>query len=237
MNQRTRVLVVEDEPATRDAICAAVTANDELCLVGAAASVDSALSLFMEQTFDVLLLDLQLGEENGLQLVAARAASSRNRHARILVISVLGDESSVIDALEAGADGYLLKDGAIDQIGAAIRDVLSGNAPISPAIARHVLRRLRRQPSTATPDSDCVLSRRELQMLEALAQGFSYKEVAEKHAISYHTVADYVKSLYQKLHVGSRGAAVAKGVQSGLVSMERKEQCQERPPEGGRRGQ
>ncbi|VVT04542.1 Two component transcriptional regulator, LuxR family [Erythrobacter sp. EC-HK427] len=211
-----RIVVIEDDAPTRAAFCAAITRDPQLALAGAAGDHDEALPLIVAGEYDVLLVDINLGTRKSFDLIELSRA---NHEARIMVISVLGDEDSVISAIEAGADGYILKDGAFADLGQPIAQVLAGEAPISPGVARHLLRRF--QPSTmAGSDAESVaLSRRERQVLTEFARGASYKEVARKFDISLHTVGDYVKTLYRKLQVNSRGAAVNKALKAGMIEL------------------
>lgn len=211
-----RVVVIEDDAPTRDAFCDAVSRDPALELAGTAADHDEALPLIVAGDYDVLLVDINLGTRKSFDLIEL---SHANHPARIMVISILGDEDSVISAIEAGADGYILKDGAFAGLGQPIAQVLAGEAPISPGVARHLLRRF--QPTIlCSEDEDAVaLSRRERQVLTEFARGASYKEVARKFDISLHTVGDYVKTLYRKLQVNSRGAAVSKALKTGMIEL------------------
>ncbi len=143
---------------------------------------------------------------------------------KVIVISVFGDVRSVVRAIEEGADGYLLKDADAAHVAEAIETVLAGGAPLSPAVAGHILARMRRGPeavpTAAAEPGAAALTAKEMQVLELLAKGRSFKEVAIAHRISQHTVGDHVKSIYRKLSVNSRGEAVFKAVQSGLIRME-----------------
>lgn len=212
----SRVVVIEDDGPTRFAFCDAVARVPSLALAGAAADHDEALPLIVAGNYDVLLIDINLGTCKSFDLIELSRA---NHPAKIMVISVLGDEDSVIRAIESGADGYILKDGAFAELGQPIAQVLAGEAPISPGVARHLLRRF--QPTTmCSADEEAVaLSRRERQVLTEFARGASYKEVARKFDISLHTVGDYVKTLYRKLQVNSRGAAVSKALKTGMIEL------------------
>ena len=211
-----RVVVIEDDGPTREAFCDAVRRDPSLTLTGHAADHDEALPRVVAGDYDVLLVDINLGPRKSFDLIELSRA---NHPARIVVISVLGDEDSVISAIEAGADGYILKDGAFSDLGKPIAQVLAGEAPISPGVARHLLRRFRSVPTDCETGDGVVLSRRERQLLTEFARGASYKEVARKFDISLHTVGDYVKTLYRKLHVNSRGAAVSKALRTGMIEL------------------
>lgn len=191
-----------------------MAASDDLELVATAESYADGAALIRETEFDLLLIDLQLGEQSGIDLIRlCRDETS----ARILVLSALGDEASVVDAISSGADGYLHKEVAMTDISQAIKQVGDGEVPISPTIARHLIRQLQDTPDQSAAAS--VLSPRELQLLKALARGHTYKEVAEHYGLSYHTVVDYTRSLYRKLNVGSRTEAVVAGAQKGIISL------------------
>ena len=209
----------------RTAFSRAVAGNDALQLVDAVGTHADAVRAIAAGAFDVVLLDLDLGGQSAQDLIPVVAES-----ARVIVVSVLGDETSVLRAIEHGATGYLLKDEAFDDLATAIAQVMAGESPLSPGVARHLLRRLRKRDDTAavarsTVDAmtdeadDPALTPREHQVLTAFARGASYKEVAAECDISVHTVRDYVKTLYRKLQVHSRGEAVTKALRHGIVQL------------------
>lgn len=213
------VILVEDEPATLHALSQMVSAIEGFQLLRATTRFDQGMSA-LHLRYDLLLVDLGLGEDSGIDLI--RASRQLRPDARILVISTLGDERTVICAVEAGADGYVLKDSSAAAMTNALRAVMAGEAPISPSVARHLLRRFRRagpelQASEIGHES---LSPREAQVLEALAQGLSYKDVARRFELSIHTVGDYVKGLYRKLRVNSRGEAVSLALRERLIAVD-----------------
>jgi DNA-binding NarL/FixJ family response regulator len=214
-----RTVIVEDDIATLEALAAAVDASPGYRAVAAVTSVGEGMSA-LARPYDLLLVDLNLGEQSGLHLI--RASIRNNPAAPVLVISALGDERSVIAAIEAGASGYLLKDMPPTALVTSLDEVMEGNSPMSPSIARHLLRQLRPVPfHTAKPAEAQAfgLSPREAEVLEALAQGLSYKDVARRLEISVHTVGDYVKALYRKLHVSSRAQAVSVALERDLVRL------------------
>lgn len=169
----------------------------------------------------IWLVDLGLGVGgNGTALIPMLV----ERDARVLVTSICEDEDQVIDAITGGASGYHVK-GQGDLL-AAIAAVESGAAPLSPRIATHLLRKLQAPGSSPTAKSltdatgDTKLSPRELQTLQALAHGYTYREVADRHNVSYHTVGDHVKAIYRKFRVNSRTAAINHGLKHGLLSLD-----------------
>ena len=210
---KTRVLIVEDHPKTLASMASAVRAAADMTLVAAVPTLAEGLARLGEA--NLVLVDLHLGEDSGLDLIAA----ARGRDGlRVLVVTMFGDERTTVAAIEAGADGYVLKgDPNIDLI-QSVRHALAGQAPISPAIARHLLRRLQTPAPAPAPD---ILTKRERQVLEALAAGASYKEVAREFDLSPHTVNFHVRSLYKKLSARSRGEAVKNALQQGVITIGR----------------
>lgn len=165
---------------------------------------------------DVLLVDLGLPDGSGISLIQHIREKGLNTQA--LVISVFGDELTVVPALEAGAQGYLLKDHPAEAIPQAIFQLMEGGAPISPVIARHMLKRFRRSSAPATEMEQ--LTRRERDVLEMVSRGYTSSEIAEKTCKSYHTVTTHVRNIYRKLAVNSRAEAVTKAMQFGLLDNE-----------------
>lgn len=193
-----------------------VARAEGLEIAGVADALASGRAL-IEPGLDVLLIDLALPDGNGVELI--REARERLANIKIIVVSIFGDARSVVRAIEAGADGYLLKGAGEQQAEEAIRSVLGGGAPISPAVASHILTRMRERGSSTRAELDAPLTEKETAVLTDLAKGFRYKEVARLHGISPHTVADHVKSIYRKLAVNSRSEAVFEAVQAGLIKL------------------
>ncbi len=210
------VLLLEDDPATRERLAGIVQASPGLALAGAFGDLKSALAwLAAHEPPRVLLVDLQLPDGNGVDLI--RAAQRLAPQAEAMVISVFGDEAHVVAAIEAGATGYLLKDASADEIAQAITRLLAGEAPISSAIARHLLRRFRATPAAPAPAVASPLTTREGEVLQLIAKGLSYQRIAEALAMSPHTVTTHIKQIYRKLAVNSRGEAVFEAQQLGLL--------------------
>jgi DNA-binding NarL/FixJ family response regulator len=211
-----RVAVVEDDPIMREHLAAAVAGHPELELAATAGTFAEAQQLLGEPLFQVMLVDLGLPDGDGIELI--RMATRRGVES--MVVTVFADEQHVLGALEAGATGYLLKDCATVGIGAALVDLMRGGSPISPGIARYLVRRLH-QPQAQSPvrpeGEPAALSERERQVLNLIAKGYSYIEVGQALGISPHTVTGHVKHLYRKLAVGTRGEAVFEAANQGLI--------------------
>jgi DNA-binding NarL/FixJ family response regulator len=223
---RVSVLLVEDDTPTRAHLGRAITANPRLALMAALATCAEARNELAARRPDVLLTDLQLPDGSGIDLI--REIREHHPGTQAMVITVFGDERSVISSLEAGATGYLLKDGTSESIGDAILQLVAGGSPISPPIARHLLRRFQASPLSAeapkpaAPDAaeESVLTAREVEILRLIAKGFSFPEIARLLGISAHTVTTHVRHIYGKLEVNSRGEAVYEAVNQGLIRMD-----------------
>ncbi len=213
--RRKRVAIIEDDFVLRDELARVVALAPDLEVVGVADGLTRGREL-LNRDIDVLLIDLALPDGSGIDLI--REIDARRGKIRIIVISVFGDALSVVRSIEAGADGYLLKGAEPAEAAAAIRTVLEGGAPISPAVAGHILARMRNRERTPTAAGP-ALSPREVLVLTDLAKGFRYKEVARLQGISPNTVGDHVKSIYRKLAVSSRSEAVFEAVQAGLIRL------------------
>lgn len=218
-----RVAIVEDQPGVLAAIDACLRDADGVCVAWTANSVEQARAR-MGAPADVVLLDLGLPDGRGISLVPGLRA--RVPAPAIVAFTVFGDETSVVEAIAAGVDGYVLKTASGEVLLDAVRDAAAGESPISPAVAGYLLRRLRTgtsaKPGAAAPargDRLMALTARELEVLEALARGLSYREAAERLGISRGTVAHHVKNLYPKLAACSRSEAVFRAVQEGLISL------------------
>jgi DNA-binding NarL/FixJ family response regulator len=212
------VLIVEDDRATRDHLAAVVAASPGFALAGAAADLAQARRL-LAAPVDVLLTDLGLPDGSGIALI--REARAQRPALPIMVMTVLADEQTVLSAIEAGANSYLIKGAGRDEVSAALEQLLAGGSPISPSIARHLLRRLQGPPpSPAAPTGASLLSERETEILRHIAKGFSSAEVAKLLEISVHTVTTHVRNLYRKLEVTSRTSAIYEAVSLGIIRLD-----------------
>jgi len=215
---RRRVLIIEDNEPTRERLVRAIAAHpEELELAAAVGTCREALLALRRDPPEVLLVDLDLPDGHGIELIrAARALSSDTQS---MVVTVFGDEKSVLGAIEAGARGYLLKDASAEGVGVAILQLLAGGSPITPAIAQHLILRFQERAPSVEREAGPSLSRRELEVLELVVKGFTFPEIAGLLALSPHTVGTFVRRIYRKLEVRSRGEAVFEALQLGLVKL------------------
>ncbi len=186
-------------------------------VVSTAATLREGLESLHRSQPDALLVDLGLPDGNGLDLI--REARALSKDILILVITVFGDESSVVSAIEAGAQGYLLKAEAPADLRESVRQILCGGAPISPGIASHLLRRFQ-ETNHSESKSKLRFTRRELDVLGLMVKGLPYGEAAKVLGVTRNTVAGYVKSIYSKLQVNSRGEAVYEALSQGIVDFD-----------------
>jgi DNA-binding NarL/FixJ family response regulator len=212
------VLIVEDEQRTRQRLSAVIEAAPGFQLIAAVGSLQAAQQAVAARVPDVVLLDLGLPDGNGVSFI--HHLRHQKMSSEVLVISVMGDERSVLGAIESGAGGYLLKDSSDRDVIAAIEQLCEGGAPLSPAIAVHLMRRLQ-APASPVRDSGVQLSEREIELLRLIAKGLSYDEVGRTMGLRYNTVASYAKELYRKLQVHSRSEAIFEASQLGLVQISR----------------
>ena len=213
----SRIAIVEDDPNLLDHFIEIITAEVDFDLAGVASSVSGARDLIRLEP-DLFLLDIGLPDGSGLELVPEIRAAIETR---VLIVTSFGDRETVVGAIRAGADGYLLKDSEPDDIANGIRATLDGGAPISAPAATYLLERLRSDEplvQSAVEERD-GLSDREVEMLNLFARGLTYKEAAEQMGISPLTVGSYVKTVYSKLAVNSRSEAVYEALKTGQLKI------------------
>lgn len=216
-----QVIVVEDEPTYAMRFCEAINSTVGLHLAGCFPQATSAIEWLKNNKPDVLLCDLGLPDLPGISVI--NYCALRYPNTDIMVISMFEDESHVLRALEAGASGYLLKDSLTNEIPNKIFELIHGGSPMSPVIARMVLKRFQVNTSAnisaKTAEALPMLTPKELLVLNRIAQGFKYLEIASQEGITVNTVATHVKHIYEKLAVNSRSEAVFEAQQLGLLDM------------------
>lgn len=205
-SQTITVALVEDDERVRRSLAAILRREPDIDCVGAFANAEEALEQLPALQPRVLLMDVNLPGIDGVECV--RRLYDKLRSTRILMLTVHDDSEAIFDSLSAGAKGYLLKPPRAAELVAAVRDVISGGSPMSSIIARKVVQSFARGPAP-TGETD-NLSPRETEILELLAKGLAYKEIAADLGISYSTVHTHIERIYDKLHVHSRSHAVAK---------------------------
>jgi DNA-binding NarL/FixJ family response regulator len=213
----TSVMIVEDDPEFLTRFAKIVISDATLGLFAAVTDIASARQAVARGGPDVLLIDLGLPDGNGIGLI--KEISRRFPATDIMVVTVFGDEGHVLGAIEAGATGYILKDSLADEFVNLIKELRAGGSPISPMIARQLLKRFHRSAvDPGRPHWDGPgLSPRESEVLSLIAKGISFVEIARVLGMSPHTATTHVKKIYQKLSVHSRGEAVYEAGKMGLI--------------------
>jgi DNA-binding NarL/FixJ family response regulator len=217
-SSRIRVAILEDESVTRKILGAVVESDPGLQLVGSFDSVSSALAWLETSSPDVLLVDIRLKDGLGIEVI--RKCAKFHPTCDTVVLTASSEDKDVAACIEAGARGYLLKEDGACQIVRAVQELRFGGSPVSPLIARKILDQLRNNDKTkitVTEDEKGLLSKREISVLQLIARGCTYEEIAQNLSISIMTVQNHIKSLYSKLSVNSRGRAVFEAQQRGYL--------------------
>jgi DNA-binding NarL/FixJ family response regulator len=211
----TQVALVEDDTGMRERIARVVGADPSLALAFSASNATDILDWLVDNPVDVLLVDLGLPDQPGLQVI--RQCRSTQPACAVMVLSIFGDEANMVQAFEAGASGYLLKDGTEADLATHIRHLRAGGSPMSPVIARQLLRRWQTRSNplpqpAAQPASGTVvperLSPREFEVLDLVSRGFTYVEVGVQMGVSASTVQTHIRNIYGKLDVHNKSEAV-----------------------------
>jgi DNA-binding NarL/FixJ family response regulator len=210
---RTRVAVIEDKRLTREGLASILDGTSDLRCVGAFDSVERALEGLEGSPCEVLLLDIQLPGMSGIE--GARVLRERFPRTQILMLTVYEDEDRVFESIRNGAIGYVLKKTPPAKLVEAVRQARRGESPLSPEVARHIVRFV--QKKKVLSRSRTPLSPQELALLRLLADGHSYQSSAERLEITINTVRDYVRNIYEKLHVHSKSEAVSQGLRRKLI--------------------
>lgn len=216
-NNIIRLLIVEDSEAARTGLKALLKGVSDIQLAAEAAGGREAVRLAEQLQPDVVLMDLHMPDMNGIK--ATRQVVHTSPHIAVLVLTMYDDDDSVFAAMQAGARGYLLKGAARGAILRAIRDVASGAAIFSPAIARRMMsyfQQIQDQPAAhAFPE----LTEREREVLALMAQHHSNQEIAEALTLSPKTVRNYTSNIFTKLQVADRASAILKARDAGMGSI------------------
>ena len=213
-----RIAVVEDDLASRKLLVSTLEADPDYVVVAEFSEGKAAVAAMPELAPDIVLVDLGLPDVSGIDVI--RRLKALDAECNVLVVTTFGDEKTVTSALEAGADGYLLKGTALEELRRDIRFLQSGGSPLSPMVARKLLNKLQSKATDAKPEvtsGDTTLTRREQDILEMIAKGFSYTETSKICGIAAATVHSHLKSIYRKLEVHSKTEAVYEARRRSLI--------------------
>ncbi|SPE53188.1 Two component transcriptional regulator, LuxR family [Verrucomicrobia bacterium] len=207
---RLRVALVEDHPKVRESWVRLIDSFPDFCCVCACVSGEEAVRVVPKHQPDVILMDIFLPRMSGIECTARLKALLPQ--VQIVILTAMDDQELVFLALEAGADGYLLKRTKPSELRTALLDVLAGGVPMTSQIARLVIESFRQKPKIKDESSE--LSLREEQILQLISQGYSNKMIADKLQVSIDTVCSHLKHVFVKLHVSSRTEAVVRYIAS-----------------------
>jgi DNA-binding NarL/FixJ family response regulator len=205
----TRIAIVEDNKVIRESLAAYVHMDPELRCVCACGSAEEALEKLPREKPDVVLMDIQLPHQSGIECTAQ--LKQLLPAVRIIMVTVYGNPDLIFKALRAGACGYLLKRCTPEELITAVREVQQGGAPMSREIARKVITFFQDPATPADATSEVEnLSPREREILDLLTQGYADKEIADRLGVKHGTVRWHLQHVYEKLHVRSRTEAALK---------------------------
>jgi DNA-binding NarL/FixJ family response regulator len=205
---RTRVLIADDHGVLRDGLGRVIAAQADLELVGAAANGAEAVALFRETVPDVVLMDLEMPDMDGIE--ATRAIHSERPETAVLILTSFSDRPRIVRAIDAGAVGYLLKDASADDVVRGVRAAARGGSPLDPRAARALL------DSTPEPDPLAGVSPREREVLGLLLEGMPNKLIARSLGISEKTVKSHLTNVFRAIGVTDRVQAVLWAERHGL---------------------
>ncbi len=206
MTKRIRVVVVEDDEEIRDLVRRILSDDTSVQFIKSFSNGTEFLKSFTAQEADVVVMDINMPGTNGIDCVAN--AKPLNPQVQYIISTVFENPTYIFQALCAGATGYLLKSLSVHELVPAIHEVVDGGSPMSPAIARLVVNSFQGQARQNI--SDRQLTTKEREVVDGLAAGLMYKEIAEKGGVSIGTVRVHIRNIYEKLQVNSRHEAVKK---------------------------
>lgn len=200
------VAIVEDNDQFRYALETIIGSNDDMALAGSFDSAEKAHTALLQKPPDIVIADISLPGIRGTEMIVK--LKDKMPQTQFMVCSIHDDNDTIFEALKCGASGYILKDPVTAaEIIKAIRDMYNGGSPMSPFIARKVINSFQKP---FINDDHSLLSTREKEVLELLAKGLMYKEIADKLGVSLETVKKHLKNVYQKLHVQNKVEALNK---------------------------
>jgi len=214
--QEIRVVIVDDDPLVRSALSHFVSRAPEITVVAQAEDGVEALTTVEREKPDVVMMDVQMPEMNGIEATAAIA--ERWPDVRILAVTTLDGSDTVLPMLSAGASGYLLKDSSAEEIVTGVREVFAGASSLSPRIASMLIRHVRDSTPTAAAETLEPLTEREEEGLQCLAKGMSNAEIAKALIVSEGTVKAHLGRMMSKWHLRDRVQILVTAAHAGLVT-------------------
>jgi DNA-binding NarL/FixJ family response regulator len=213
MNMPIKVLIVEDNTNLRQALKSLIALSDDFICVGDDDHCKPEIFFKDNEVPDVILMDIDLPGENGISYT--RRIKEKYPFINILMLTVIEQEDKIMEAIYAGATGYLIKSAIPENILENIRILYRGGSPLTPSIARIIFQNVQNQQPNKK--EKVHLNTRETEVLTGLVKGLTYKMIAAKHFISVDTVRSYIRCVYEKLEVHSRSEAIVKALNDKLI--------------------
>jgi two-component system, NarL family, response regulator DegU len=211
-----RVLLADDHRMLREGLRRSLT-EEGFEILGEAENGEQAVAMAAELSPDIVLMDVSMPEMDGVE--ATQIIRQETPNVQVIMLTMHADKEVLAEAIRAGASGYLVKDCSTEEVAEAIRLAISGDTVLSPQLAATMLDEVRRLDVPDAPEEDRVVTKREEEVLQLIADGCSTPEVAEQLYISQKTVKNHLASIYQKLDARDRTQAVLQAVRMGIVHL------------------
>jgi DNA-binding NarL/FixJ family response regulator len=211
--RKVKVLIAEDHAMVRESLSAVLGNNPSVQVVGTACNGREAVDKAQQLEPDVVLMDIKMPNMDGIK--ACRLLKKEKPEVHVIMLTVMDDESHVIEAIAAGASGYILKSMSVNELLRAIRLAMEGKSLLHPSVTKKLINEFRRLSDDET--GSFHISDRELEVLQLLAYGYTNKEIANKMSISLQTVKSHIIHIFRKLDASDRTDAVAKALRMGMV--------------------
>lgn len=217
MAKNVHIMIVDDHLVAREGLKKILELEPDFQVIGIAGDGDECLELVENGLSpDIIFMDLNMPRTNGIS--ATRTLSQKNPLIKVIMLTVYDDQQYVIQAIQAGAHGYILKNANRSQLIDVVRRVLADEPVLDPKLTEGLFHTLKRKEAGQVLEDGNSLTKRELEVLGCIVKGFSYKQIAKELFISEHTSRTHIKNIYRKLAVSSRAQAAVKALKLGLVN-------------------
>jgi len=217
--RKIRVMIVDDHLVVREGLKQLLEINDEIEVVAEATNGLECLDRVGDYNPDIVFIDIKMPGISGID--TTRLIRQKHPDVKVIMLTIYDDGELVANAINAGANGYMMKNALREDLINAIHQVMKGQAFLDPSVTSTLVDQIKRRPFNLFRDEKLPLTRRELEVLESIVLGLTDKETAERLHISEHTVRTHAKSLYRKLGVSSRSQAAVHAVHQGIIDQEK----------------
>lgn len=219
MKSKTRILIADDHPLLREALCQVLSKEQDMEVVGKASDGEEVVAMSSQLKPDVVIMDIIMPKLDGIE--ASKKIKTTAPNIAILILTAYDDDNYVLGLLEAGAAGYLLKSARGQDLVEAIRAIRAGESVLHPEIIEKLLKRaMLKSAGIVKPRTNELLSEREKEILKMLSTGMGNKEIAQRLCLSLRTVKAHMSNIFTKMNVASRSEALVEALRSGLISLE-----------------